>query len=55
MFAQLATYIILSLLLYHASISFSFLNTSPQPKCALVFKSTKLLNELPPNSIDIKV
>jgi hypothetical protein len=54
MFAQLATYIILSLPLYHASISFSFFNTSPQPECAFVFKSTKLLNELPPDSIDIK-
>ncbi len=40
MSAQLATYIILSLPLYHASKSFSFLNTSPQPKCAFVLKST---------------
>jgi len=54
MSAQLATYIILSLPLYHASRSFSFLNTSPQPKRAFVLKSTKILNELPSNSIDIK-
>jgi len=54
MFAQLATYIILSLLIYHASISFSFLNTSPQLECAFVFKSSKFLNELPPDSMDIK-
>jgi hypothetical protein len=38
MFAQLTTYIILSSPLYHAFRSFSFLNTSPQPKCAFVFK-----------------
>jgi hypothetical protein len=44
MSAQLATYIILSLPLYHVSKSFSFLNTSPQPKGAFMFKSTKLLN-----------
>ncbi len=42
MSAQLATYIILSLPLYHASRSFSFLNTSPQPKHAFVLISTKL-------------
>jgi len=54
MFAQLATYIILSLPLYHTSKSFSFLNTSLQPKHAFMLKSTKLLNELPLDSIDIK-
>jgi hypothetical protein len=54
MSAQLATYIILSLPLYHACRSFSFLNTSLQLECAFVFKSIKLLNEPPPNSIDIK-
>jgi hypothetical protein len=54
MFAQLATYIILSLPLYHASRSFSFLNTSPQLEHAFVFKSIKLLNELTPNSVDIQ-
>jgi hypothetical protein len=54
MSAQLTTYIILSLLFYHASESFSFLNTSPQPKHAFMPKSTKILNELPLDSIDIK-
>jgi hypothetical protein len=54
MSAQLATYIILSLLLYHAFESFSFLNTSLQPKCAFMLKPTKLLNELPLDFIDIK-
>jgi hypothetical protein len=47
MSTQLPTYIILSLPIYHASRSFSFLNTSLQPKHAFVLKSTKLLNELP--------
>jgi hypothetical protein len=54
MFAQLTTYIILSLPFYHVSKSFSFLNTSPQPKHAFMLKSTKLLNEPPLDSIDIK-
>jgi hypothetical protein len=54
MSAQLAIYIILSLPFYHAFRSFSFLNTSPQPECAFVFKSTKILNEVHPDSIDIK-
>jgi hypothetical protein len=54
MFAKLTTYIILTLLLYHAFRSFSFKNTSIQPKRAFLFKPTKFLNELPLNSIDIK-
>jgi hypothetical protein len=54
MSTQLVTYIILSLPLYHASKLFSFLNKSPQPKRAFMLKSTKLLNELPLDSIDIK-
>jgi len=54
MFAKLAAYIILTLFLYHAFRSFSFKNTSLQPECAFLFKSTKFLNELPLNSIDIK-
>jgi hypothetical protein len=47
MSTQLATYIILSLPIYHASRSFSFLITSLQTKHAFVLKSTMLLNELP--------
>jgi hypothetical protein len=54
MFAKLTTYIILTLLLYHTFRSFSFKNTSLQPERAVLFKSTKFLNELPLNSIDIK-
>jgi hypothetical protein len=51
---QLTTYIVLSLPLYHASRSFSFLNTSPSSECAFVFKWNKKLKELLPNSTDIK-
>jgi hypothetical protein len=47
MSTQLTTYIILSLPRYHASRSFSFLDTSLQLEHAFVPKSTKLLNELP--------
>jgi hypothetical protein len=54
MFAQLAIYIILSLLLYHVSISFSFLNTLPSFESAFVLKSNKKLKELSPNSTHIK-
>jgi hypothetical protein len=54
MYAQLTTYINLSLPLYHASRSFSFLNTSLQPEHAFVLKLTKILIELPSNSINIK-
>jgi hypothetical protein len=54
MFAQLATYIILSLPLYHVSRSFPFLNASLQPEHAFVFKSTKLLNELSQTSLTSK-
>jgi hypothetical protein len=39
MFAQLASYLILSLPLYHTSKSFSFLSTSPSSECAFVLKS----------------
>ncbi len=48
MSTQLTTYIILSLPLYHAFRSISFLNTSLQLQHTFVFKSIKLLNELPP-------
>jgi hypothetical protein len=54
MFTQLTTYIVLSLFLYHASRSFSFLNTSPSYECVFVLKWNKKLKELLPNSIDIK-
>jgi 23S rRNA pseudoU1915 N3-methylase RlmH len=47
MSAQLATYIILSLPLYHAFRSFSFLNTSLQLEHAFVLKWIALLKELP--------
>jgi hypothetical protein len=39
MFAQLTTYIILSLPLYHTSKSFSFFSTLPSFECAFVLKS----------------
>jgi hypothetical protein len=39
---------------YHNFRLFSFLNTSPQPERAFLFKSIKFLNELSLDSIDIK-
>jgi len=54
MFAQSTIYIDLSLLFYHISISFSFLNTSPSSENAFVFKLNKKSKELSPNSTHIK-
>jgi hypothetical protein len=48
------TYMVLSLLLYHTSRSFSFLNTSPSYEHVFILKLNKKLKELLPNSIDIK-
>ncbi len=53
MFAQLATYLILSILLYHLSPTLKFINASPYQECAFILKSQSLLNQLKPNSIDI--
>jgi hypothetical protein len=38
MFAQLATYLVLSNLLYHSSQTFKFINTSPYQECAFALK-----------------
>ncbi len=50
---QLATYIVLSIPLYHASITFNFINTSPLQECAFVLKDVKSLKALPSNSTNI--
>ncbi len=39
MSAQLATYIVLFIPLYHASRTFTFMNTSPLQECAFVLKN----------------
>jgi len=53
MSTQLATYIVLLIPLYHASITFKFINTSPLQKCAFVLKDVKSLKTLPSNSTNI--
>ncbi len=53
MSTQLATYIVLSIPLYHASITFKFINTSPLQECAFVLKDVKSLKALPSNSTNI--
>jgi hypothetical protein len=53
MLAQLVTYIVLSIPLYHASRTFKFINTSPLQECAFVLKDVKSLKQLPSNSTNI--
>jgi hypothetical protein len=53
MSTQLATYIVLSIPLYHASITFKFINTSPLQECAFVLKDVKSLKALPSNPPNI--
>jgi hypothetical protein len=53
MSAQVATYIIF-ITFFIVLLDHFHLNTSPQPKCAFVLKSIKILNEIPQDSIDIK-
>jgi hypothetical protein len=47
MLTQLATYIVLSIPLYHASRTFKFINTSPLQEHAFVFKNVASLKTLP--------
>jgi hypothetical protein len=47
MLAQLTTYIVLSIPLYHASRTFKFINTSPLQECAFVLKNVASLKTLP--------
>ncbi len=54
MYVQLTTYIILFLLFYHGSRSFSFLNTLALSEHLFVLKSNKKSTKSSPNSIDIK-
>ncbi len=54
MYVQLTTYIILFLLFYHGSRSFSFFNTLASSEHVFVLKSNKKLKESSPNSIHIK-
>jgi hypothetical protein len=53
MFAQLATYLIHSIPLYHLSPTLKFINTSPYQERVFVFKPQSLLIQFKPNSIDI--
>jgi hypothetical protein len=53
MSTQLATYIVLFIPLYCASITFKFINTFPLQKCAFVLKDVKLLKAFPSNSTNI--
>jgi hypothetical protein len=50
---QLATYIVLSIPLYHAFRTFKFINTSPLQEHAFVLKDVKSLKKLPSNSTNI--
>jgi hypothetical protein len=47
MSAQLITYIVLSILVYHAFRILKFINTSPLQECAFVLKNVELLKTLP--------
>jgi hypothetical protein len=49
MVAQLATYLVFSLPLYHSFRTLQFINISPFEKWAFVLKSQVALNELKPN------
>jgi hypothetical protein len=51
--AQLITYIVLSIPLYHASKTFKFINTSPLQECAFVLKNVTSLKTLPLDFVDI--
>jgi hypothetical protein len=53
MFAQLATYLILSIPLYHLSPTLKFINISPYQEHDFVLNHKSLLNQLKPNSINI--
>jgi len=53
MLTQLATYIILSIPLYHATRTFKFINTSPLQECRFALKDVKSLKTLPSNSTNI--
>ncbi len=53
MLAQLATYIVLSIPLYHATRTFKFINTSPLQECTFALKDVKSLKTLPSNSTNI--
>jgi hypothetical protein len=47
MSAQLVAYIVLSIPLYHASITFKFINTSPLHEHAFVLKNVASLKTFP--------
>ncbi len=53
MSAQLVTYIVLSIPLYHAFKIFKFVNTSPLQERAFVLKNVKLLKTFPLDSSNI--
>ncbi len=51
MLAKLATYIVLSIPLYHAFRTFKFINTFPLQERAFVLKDVKSLKKLPSNKL----
>jgi hypothetical protein len=53
MLTQLATKIVLSILLYHATRTFQFINTSPLQEYTFALKDMKSLKTLPSNSTNI--
>jgi hypothetical protein len=53
MLAQLATYTVLSIPLYHVIGTFKFINTSPLQECTFALKDVKSLKALPSKSTNI--
>jgi hypothetical protein len=53
MLMQIATYIVLSIPLYHASRTFKFINTSPLQEHAIVLKNVTSLKTFPLDSTNI--